>query len=170
MEVECIAQSPSIKNHFSCPRNSQASIITKTKWQKIVRTYIRSRCTNRGRRWGGRFHRRSGRCRHYRKNCKKDIKCATSQSFSFKMFGQSREKQYLCTNKSHHASRRKTSGPGWDVSFVYGIYQTAYHPRRADKHTETARAYLWRWECGFAYSQSNQLLSSCQLLACHGRE
>ena len=33
------------------------------------------------------------------------------------MFGQSREKQYLCTNKSHHASRRKTSGPGWDVSF-----------------------------------------------------
>ena len=33
------------------------------------------------------------------------------------MFGHLRKKQYFCSNKSHHASRRKTSGPGWDVSF-----------------------------------------------------
>ena len=24
---------------------------------------------------------------------------------------------YLCTSKTRHASRRKTTGPGWDVSF-----------------------------------------------------
>lgn len=30
--------------------------------------------------------------------------------------------KYLCTNKSHHASRRKTSEPGWDVSYI--IVQT----------------------------------------------
>lgn len=33
------------------------------------------------------------------------------------MFGHLRKKQYFCSNKSHHASRRKASGPGWDVSF-----------------------------------------------------
>ena len=38
-------------------------------------------------------------------------------AFPFKMFGHLRKKQYFCSNKSHHASRRKASGPGWDVSF-----------------------------------------------------
>ena len=46
-------------------------------------------------------------------DCKKfDFLLFLPQKFAY-----IKKKQYLCTNKSHHASRRKTSGPGWDVSF-----------------------------------------------------
>ena len=36
--------------------------------------------------------------------CKKDIKTRLKTAFPIKMFGYSKEKQYLCTNSSRHAS------------------------------------------------------------------
>jgi len=61
-----------------------------------------------------------GHCRHYRKNCKKRHKNVPPHNhFPSKCLAISEKKQYFCTNKSHHASRRKTSGPGWDV-FLLG--------------------------------------------------
>ena len=43
----------------------------------------------------------------------------TKNPFFFcKTFDYFRQNTYLCINKSHHASRRKTSGPGWDVFYM----------------------------------------------------